>query len=267
VKEVRYFVDSDFPARLSRSTSRDFNLDEYSQYFQDFDATHHRIAMEATPDYMYQQAALERLPQLPTRPRFLFFLRRPENRVYSLYRFAKLGLEGLDADTTFAQFVDELRSGARRFENNSILKYAIRHGEYVTYLDRWLASLSPERMFVALMEDVSSNPRSVMKNVCRFLELDDACYEDYDFPVLNQTYAVRHQGFHRWRLRMEESFPFLYSISPVRSLYRWLNVRNEGRKESRSSADEAAYQWLREHYRPFNAELSERYGLNLSSWM
>ena len=87
-KETYYFVD---PGTHMYEPARNIanGLDGYRIFFRPPANSAPRVVFESTPSYLYYQTALEYLPDLETRPKFLFIVREPAAQIYSLYSYFK----------------------------------------------------------------------------------------------------------------------------------------------------------------------------------
>ena len=62
VKETRYLIDKDYPLYHQERSFLRRGLVGYSEFFQKHIPGLHKIFIEATPDYMYQNTPLKVLP-------------------------------------------------------------------------------------------------------------------------------------------------------------------------------------------------------------
>ena len=114
-KETCYFVDpgywSEDQFQRSLPNVRSHGLDAYQAYFDRCEQRGQaaRIVVDASPDFVYQDSAVEMIPLVPSAPLVVFVVRNPADRLLSLYRFALGNQARLPEGTTFAQFIVMLR--------------------------------------------------------------------------------------------------------------------------------------------------------------
>ena len=108
-KETRYFLDPDHALLDRRSNYHEHGMAGYSSHFRQCDGAGAKVVLEATPHYLYQRTALEALSTLDPLPTVLFLLRKPSDRTYSEYQFARNNRAVIDRGVTFREFVGMVR--------------------------------------------------------------------------------------------------------------------------------------------------------------
>ena len=266
VKETRFFIDEAYPLRLFGPTYHSSGLSAYSHYFPDYRLGTHKVALEATPDYMYQTTALELIPKLSRVPKLIFLLRKPSDRIYSLYRFAQNNTAVLDRRIQFDAYVSMLFSSVGSIQTNEILRLALEHSKYINYLRRWEKSVGKQNLIILLFEEMKADPLPFMRNVASMLGINDAFYEIYTFPVSNETFLVRSQFIHRWIRRTKRKIPAAVKrlAGTVRRSYYHLNTLKENKMLT--DTELSALDELDRYFIPYNQELERAYHLNLKYW-
>ncbi len=203
---------------------------------------------EATPTYLADPLALERMAQTIPEARLLAILRDPVERAYSHYWMEHARQRDL---RTFEQAVaDEI--GQRPDTPPS--DYLAR-GQYQRQLVQVCSRFPRQRLFVVLLDDLRDQPRETYAGVCRFLEVDDLFVP----PRLGER-VNRYVAFRSMRVRgLRRSFPKTFKI---------------GRLVGRLNAVEGAYPpiqpatraELRGYFAADNAVLAEWLGRDLSAW-
>src|SRR5205085_10129086 len=189
VKETFYLMDEGHPLLRRGSNFHTAGLEGYADFFGGCNGAG-RVVFEATTHYIYQRTAFEVLSKLPARPRVVFLLRKPSERVYSSFRFSQNNLANVRPDLTFARFVElskadagvadwEEAAGASAF----VLRNDIRYSRYVEYIAPWVERFGRGRVHVLLFEELKSNPRAFMKQFAARVGVDPAFYDAYDFPL------------------------------------------------------------------------------------
>ena len=271
-KETFYLMDEGHPLLRRGSNFHSRGLEGYSEFFNGC-KTGARVVFEATTHYMYQRTALEVLSKLATRPKVVFVLRKPSERVYSSFRYSQNNLANVGRDVTFARFVEmskadgdgndtdwEELAGASAY----VLRNDIRYSRYVEYVSPWVERMGRERVHVLLFEDLKSNPRAFMKDFAGRVRLDPSFYDSYDFPLKNETFGVRYPSLHRGVRRLNELVPAAGLKGALKRAY--LKAQSGGAKASKTPEDARALEELEREFRPFNRRLADALGLDLSAW-
>lgn len=119
-----------------------------------------RLVVEATPTYLSDARAPDRIASTLPRARFVAVLREPVARAWSQYWFfVQLGLERRG----WARAVAEESEG-------DALGYLWR-GRYGEQLARWDALVGPGRLHVLLLDDLARSPDKTWAEVCQFAGL------------------------------------------------------------------------------------------------
>jgi hypothetical protein len=268
-KETRYFLDPDHPLLDRRSNYHEHGMAGYASHFRQCDGAPAKVILEATPHYLYQQTALEVLSSLDPHPTIVFLLRKPSDRTYSEYQFARNNRAVIDRDVTFREFVEMVRRedpslGAGRRQ----LDMAIDHGRYINYLEAWAARFPRSKIRIFLFEALQRDNRSFMQDVAASLEIDPGFYQTYDFPLKNLTYQVRFQVLHRVRSAVGHRIP----RGPAKNLvhkatkraYSAVNI--ERTRPSRTRDDHEVLSELDREFAPYNTRLAQEMGVDLSKW-
>jgi hypothetical protein len=268
VKETFFLMDEDHPLRRANANIQDHGLEGYAGYFTGC-GPERKVIVEATTHYMYQKTALDVLATLPTHPRILFLLRKPSERVHSSFAYSKSKGYVRD-DLSFAEYLRLIRGnpGRRALESALgpsafVLSHDLQFSRYVDYIVQWRDRIGAERIRILLFEQMRSDPRAFMRDLCVWLGLDPALYEGYDFAARNTTVAVRSRGLQRFARAAST-----LALGPVRDALKALYVTVQSKKASgeMSDSDRIALAELEEEFRPFNERLAGEFGLNLDAW-
>ena len=135
VKETRYFVDRGARWLNPRANFHDHGLDGYEAYFRHCDGARSKLIVEGTPVYLYQATAPPALASIEPRPQLLFILRRPSDRVYSVYNSAR-NEASLPPGLTFSDYVADRMH--RRGDGDEV-DDSIERSQYIDHLTNWLS--------------------------------------------------------------------------------------------------------------------------------
>lgn len=237
-------------------------LHRYAEHFA-LGAEQARVRIESTPAYIYYARALEHVPQLPGKPKCLFVVREPAAQIYSLYRYFRSNWAWIPSSMSFRSYIATLHEGRAGFGGNELARDALRNAAYVDFLMPWRERLGCERMRVMLFENLQRDPAGFAAEVARWIGLDPAFYESYDFPRENDTYAVRSTRLQRLNIAMRARLPRGRAYAALRAAYRAFNTRAP---DGPSEDDRATIAELRGQFCAANLRLSRAFGLDLSHW-
>lgn len=263
VKETYYLMDREYPLFKASLNIQSNGLSGYRKYFSHCIDAPARLKMEATPDYLYQKTPLEVIPSWPILPKVFFILRRPEERVLSLYRFAQNNVGVLDKRISFGEFLENIGRKDGLLSNRFILNNAIEHSKYINYLLHWRNVIGDENIRIFLMEDFRENPREFMEAVSLYLGIDSSFYLHYDFTVKNESYKIRNQLIHRWKRGITPYIRNERIRSTLAAFYRKANLSGT---PSLTNSERSELDKLASHFTASNSQLEREFGVDLSHW-
>lgn len=263
-KETRYLIDEGYPFFKEDNNYIYGGVEGYQFFFNDFDKEKHKIILEATPDYIYQKIALNVLADLPSKPDVIFILRKPSERIYSLFQFARNNMAVLDKEISFSQFVDKiLGDNVSSFKERGILRCAIRHSRYVKYISKWFLRFGKERIHIFLFEDLKKDPLAFIERLSAILGIDKTFYEHYDFSVSNRSHNFKSIFLHK----IANIFHYLIPDGPLKVLLKKLYFSfNTLPIKILSSRDKDALLKLDDYFLRYNISLAEEADIDLSPW-
>lgn len=118
---------------------------------------------EASVATMYHPAAPARTAETLSKPRLLFILRNPIERAFSQYHYY-VYTGNVDPDRSFRDLI--------RDENSEFRHQLIDWGRYARHLARFDEFFAADRMKVVLHGRFQSRPKSVLREIFRFLGVD-----------------------------------------------------------------------------------------------
>jgi hypothetical protein len=226
-----------------------------------------RVAVEATPGYLYHETPLRELPRLPSSPRFIVLLREPVAQIRSLFRYFQQNWDWVPRSMSFPEFVDTVEREASAFKGNELASGALRNADYIHALRRWREACGAGRLHVHLFEDMIADPRRFMTRLAETMEIDPSFYETYDFPVENETYVVRSGLLQALNIRLRGLIPQGPFYRALRRAYRTANTMPARKAPGPVPADEAAVErHLSRRYLAGLPDLEREFGLDLSEW-
>lgn len=264
VKETEYFVDKSSHAYRSESNFMNQGLPGYERFFEDAEALKPKVVIEAGPDYMYQQIALQELPDLETKPKFLFVLREPAAQIYSLFHYLRNNWQYLPRSMTFSEYIALVREGSPTLAHHELLHNAIDNARYLIHIEKWIERAGEDRVRVYLFDDLVRDSRKYIERLCQDLEIDPAFYENYGFKKGNETYRVRSHALQKLNVKIRSKLPRGKLYDWVRATYRSYNT--ESGKGEMTAEEAITIENLKQEFAADNNALAERFQLDLSSW-
>jgi hypothetical protein len=210
IKEVHFFDDK-----------YDLGLTWYSDQFSK--GVSFRQVGEATPNYMYDPVAIERIGHDLPRALLVLILRNPVDRAYSHYLHNRVrGKERLSFEDALAAEPQRL---VRSPVDRRMYSYADR-GRYLPQLSAIFKEFPPASVSVLVFDDLVRDPRSVVRRVCEFLDVDPK-FEPQRLGIAVNAY-VEFRSI--WIRRMSKKLP-----RPVRRLVGHFNAKSLSRPLERPS--------------------------------
>lgn len=135
------------------------------------------FTFEATPDYLFDPRAPERLRKLLPGARLVVLLREPVERAFSHYHhMARLGLEDLGFAEAIAAEDDRLAGQLEQMQNDPLSRVLPfrRHsyfarGLYADQLERWFEQFPREQFLILRSSDFFRDPRAVLEQILEFI--------------------------------------------------------------------------------------------------
>ena len=250
VKETFFYAD-DINRFNKKLNCMEHTIGDYSHQWDRCKGQ--KVVFEATAPYIYFKNALERINDLPTKPKLIFVLREPAARLYSQYRFNKYKLRNNTG--TFRQYVSE--------QGNFASGENFQGGLYYEYLKRWVDEYSKERIGIFLFEEMVSDQTSFMKKIALYLHIEPQFYDEFSFIKRNETVSLRSTALHRFGLKVQPFVP-----SSIQEALMPLYFRlNKGKAIQDDEGDRELVEKLKEEYRSSNQLLEGLFpNVNFSLW-
>lgn len=257
-KEAQYLVDPGSSIFHDRANFRDHGLSGYADLFPEAP-----VVFDATPGYLYQRTALDVIARDLPDARLLVVLRNPTERFLSAHRYFTHNHPVLDVGVTPTELFERSLVGDASLPANEFVADAVAHGEYARVLAEWVAACGRERLMLVLSEDIRDRPAEVLTRIAAWTGLDPAPLLAQEFVAHNVSYSTRRHGIQRVVARARRLLPSGAVRAAVARAYRRLNVVTPA---TGNSSDDGLRARLQAHYEPWNRQLSEQFGLDLTSW-
>lgn len=150
-----------------------------------------RYYLEGSVCNFYQKRAFEYISGIEG-SKVIFLIRNPVKRFISCYNYSGKGGSNLPLGTSLEEFCDMVESHEIK---NDLLRFALEHGRYGKYIDRWIDRLGPENVHVTSFENVRDNLQLEMEKIFSFLELRSVEVSPV-LPKTNVTQVIKYEKLH-----------------------------------------------------------------------
>jgi hypothetical protein len=176
-KETNYFVhegqNPEILPYLRKGMPVVRSLDEYRALFED--ASQQEAVGEASPLYLADPRAAECIRRHLPRAKLIALLRDPVERAYSAYWMrVRDGRE----TRSFEQAVEEELCGRLADSLEVGRRHYVRWGLYARHLEVYFTRFDPSQLAIHLFDDLQADPGGFMRELFRFLEVDDGFVPD-----------------------------------------------------------------------------------------
>jgi Sulfotransferase domain len=149
-------------------------IDDYKALFAD--AEPGQLVGESTTWYLSSHTAAARIAEAQPQARIVAILREPAGFLRSLHlQFLRSDVE-TEPDLRSALALERQRSEGHRLPRNSTRPQLLGYSEHVRYVEqlrRYRELFGAERMLVLIYEDFRADNEATVRQVLRFLEIDD----------------------------------------------------------------------------------------------
>ncbi len=274
VKETCFLMDREFlmdPANAAQTHGPTYHtdgLDAYSRVFTRCKGGNVRIWFEASPGYLYQQTALEVLPQLDPPAKLVFVLRKPSARIWSLYKYATGNLSVLPQEMSFPEFVQWLKMPRNKNSKIPIAQGEFDYSKYIKYLLPFKERCQEGQILIYLAEHLKRHPERVMNHLCHAIGIDTGFYDTYAFIPHNESFRAKNQWLQRMRVKLSHTLPRsrFRQTRTFKALLHFYQRLNANAPLKLSEADQLMLAELDEEYRPYSEQLATAFDLDLSAW-
>ncbi|MDF9799692.1 hypothetical protein OKW21_004955 [Catalinimonas alkaloidigena] len=267
-KETFFLMDQDNPLHNKQLNFHKDGLEKYGNFF--LDKTDMQLPFEATTHYMYQETALQVLSAVEPRPKLIFLLRKPSQRILSSFEYSKNNLSAFKKDFSFMDYTDILLSGkveqldnyVSRKRSLYVLKKDLYYSTYILFLERWKKAAGIDNIDIYLFEDMVREPGMVLTKIADSLGINANYYRDYDFKRRNRTYTIKHKNIHKALNSFSSFIPAGNLKKVAKKMYFSLQHKNS---KPETNVHEALV-LLDQYFVPYNDELEKAFNLNLIAW-
>ncbi|NOY98542.1 MAG: sulfotransferase domain-containing protein [Chloroflexi bacterium] len=240
-KEINFFFKDELYRR---------GAEFYARYFAE--AADEPLRGEASPGYICHPDAPARIHALLPDAKLILTVREPIRRALSQYWDNR---RHLSEPHTFAQAVD-LYLGDEYVPGQ---KGYFSRGTYMRYIRNYLAHFPRRQLLVLVFEEMLAEPRAFYRRIFEFLGVDPD-FESDDFSQAFNPTTIWKNPFYQILIRKPRYQK--YVPAKARRLFFW-------GKQIRFHVppiDEGLRKRLEDFYQPWNSELAEFLGRDLTEW-
>jgi Sulfotransferase domain len=237
-KELHFFTD-----RFDRG------VDWYRCQFEG--SAGHSAVGEATPTYMYDPMAVERMGTVVPDAKLVAVLRNPVDRAYSHY------WHQVDKKRESASFADAVAMEPERLAGTSGIERRawayLEKGDYVSQLTKVCEVYPRDALHVMLFEDLRDRPDDTIASLCAFLGVDRGARPSSLRKVVNPHIRVRSEWVREKSRRLPKRLQDLVGrVNAPRAEYAPMDPETRG--------------MLERHFAARNDMLAAWLGRDLSVW-
>ena len=170
VKEPMFFNNFNQNKDYKTLGTKGKKIKTLEEYFSLFSDVENELAIgEASPSYIYNEKAPELIKEHLPDVKIITILRQPVERAYSNYLHTKRADK--ENSSSFEQSIEIEKQ--RIHDNWSPLYHYIEKGYYSVQLERYYSLFPKENIKVYLFEDVVKHPKETLKDIFKFLNVDE----------------------------------------------------------------------------------------------
>lgn len=235
-KEVRFLMDPD-DELCPQNNIGSSGIEAWSSLYHDRGEGDFDIWLDASPQYQYQAVARETIAQLDPQPKVLFIVRRPSQRLYSMYQYARYQHRALSQISSFGQFIDEVRSPQLgSFKRQRMLLNAWEDSQYDRLVEQWSAILRPGNLFVTSVEELAQSKDDVLTQLASWLGIDPLGLTDAQVERSNPTTLTKSRLVRKYGSRLARLLPETSVMRKLKNSVRQLNSGQIDQSELQANA-------------------------------
>jgi hypothetical protein len=195
LKEPRFFASELRNPPPRTPTGDPATLEEYLSLFQG--ARQDQRVGEASPQYLWSQAAPGQIARLRPDARIVAILREPASFLRSLHLQFVQSYNETEKDLRRAIALEQTRRRGERIPPQAMRPQMLIYSEHVRYVEqlrRYRAVFPAERILVLIYDDFRNDNEASVRRVLRFLDVDETV--PITVKEVNSSVGVRARGVH-----------------------------------------------------------------------
>lgn len=261
-KEIDYFT----PLRYKEQPE---NIENYERFFAN--RKNEKYAIDASPAYMYGGKLLrdKMLEVLPPH-KVIIILREPVDRFLSNYNWLRAKLF-IPPEESFEVFIQKcIQEMGKPLKDNNFYRRSIEEGMYIDFVPDWV-DVYKNDIKIIYFEKLISEPKAVMVELAKWLDIDEAPFLEMEFVAENKTVFVKNKLIHSAALFFNNSFEvFLRRNHKLKIKLREMYYRVNREEKNKHVADNEGKQIICNTYKKPNEQLAnylKSKHINLPAWL
>lgn len=262
-KETNFFIYTKYKTPVNP-------LDLYYEQFEKYG--NEKIIMEASPGYFYGgTATAQEIKDKCHNPKILIILRNPTDRVISFFNRKKEVFQ-LPDTLTLGDYFEHCQqyTEADLVKEENHLYTGFEFGFYHKHIDEWYQVFG-DNLKVMFFDDLKDSKKVVL-DLCDWLGIDKAFYNNYNFEVKNKSVDYKNRFMHS--LAVRASFGarrFWRKNQRLKSVLRNTYYKLNGQSVTKADLDASIKNKINKLYEPSNKILADYFKKkgfkNLPSWL
>ncbi|WP_425390685.1 sulfotransferase family protein [Ekhidna sp.] len=243
-----------------------WSITEWSDYEDLFKGvTTEKAVGEVSPMYLYSEKAAVNIKRKLPNVKLIAILRNPVDRLYS--RYMHLVRENRQPTNNFE---DALKRETIWWRRNDL----VQEGFYYSHLKKYYDLFDESQISVYFYEDFRSNPQRVIKDIYRFIGVDDTFLPDFSTEY-NVSGKIKNQAFDKLIGQQSVLKSTLSKMSPqlVRwvqsqsSIKKWVNKFRKMNLEKAPLSESTREKLIKQVYQSEIKALQQLVGRDLTNWL
>ncbi len=259
-KEFAYFTDkAEYAEGLAAALKKYYSHQSY---------TNNTVVIAKNAGLFTDMNGLARLKKNNPNCQLVFILRNPVERTYSSYLMEKnFGTVKFE----FEDLPEMINKHQNNNENTWDFDFFIEYSLYSHHLKNIYSLFSKENVNIVLYEDLKNDTQGVCRKLFEKLKIDSSFMPNVELKhnITQKTRSNYYARAVKHLLRNQNPIKkFIKKFVPGHKVYKYGELLREANKTEKkhSPIDTNVKKFLIEYYRPFNHELEEMIGKDLSLW-
>jgi hypothetical protein len=266
IKEVDFFLKY-------RNKIDEKAIKKYGSYFSNC-SSDKPIRLEASPSYLkFSDSIAATMYNYLPNIKLIFILREPVSVLLSYLTWKSTSIKESMTISQIISLIDKSHYNAENEYEITKIRGRLFAGCYATKLEDYLAFFPKNAIGIFFYDDLAKNIQAFMETVCRYLNLDNNFYQNYQFHIENKTRLYKYPAIHRLVSRLYLKFEFFFNRYPLcrhqlRILYNLFCEASETNGELKESQRIKLNEFYVPHNRNLHRLLKQEYpDLQQPAWL
>lgn len=236
-KEVRYLMDAD-EAQPRRTDIHKDGPQGWRDQYPKLSGAQPRYWIDATPQYQYQNIAKTIIGSLANKPLILFIVRKPSDRLYSMYQYAKYHQRTIDFIPDFLSFINAIKNEPLpELANQTMLSNAWKDSDFQQLYSEWLGLVGKDNIALVTLEGLINDPAYTMKQIAGFLDIDAALFQLEQGQQANPTVITKSRAVRKVGSKIARILPENQITRTLKEYVKSLNSGSVSKDEKTENAE------------------------------